>query len=252
MKTETQNIIPDQSKLVFARETKNGLLSCYTQDSYMNGVCIAFFIGDKEIKQQSIAFINTTESLANEKYNKKIYDNLVEIGASAIWNYQVALFGNEADLIRAALKTAKENKIAEEMKQISESDIVVTEKLYNGSPATAENSMFKWFFGQKSYLQCLSTNRSIYQMAYMNLPFGSEPILDEATINAVKKFWSDLHLIQKYAEIDYAKQVEEKEKSNTSKPNPRLDGLSKDEINIKAQQWDDINNEGGEGFNPYR
>ncbi|MDQ2077465.1 hypothetical protein [Marinimicrobium sp. ABcell2] len=89
-----------------------------------------------------------------------------------------------------------------EQKQLEGSDILVTETQYNGAPAKAENDKFSWFHGRSDYLTCKASGRAIsrrsntlrgpkYQMAYN---------IDESTIVAVRRFWSDLELMEKYVE----------------------------------------------------
>lgn len=127
--------------------------------------------------------------------------------------------------------------------------ITVTKKLNNGSPAEAENSLFQWSHFSSEYLTCKTTGRAIYQMAYMRKnAFGSDPIIDPTIIESIRKFWKALDAIKAESKIVH----EKLETDRSDYINPRHVGLSTVEIDVKAQQWDEVINEGGEGFNPYR
>ena len=82
--------------------------------------------------------------------------------------------------------------------------------------------------------------------------FGSDPITDENTETAVRVFLNEINALTKTAESNYKNTALENEKTEFYKNNPRLKGLSKEEIEHKAAEWDELNYEGGEGFNPYR
>ena len=235
-------------KQIFERATKKGTLICQ-----IKGTEIEFFLNGNKIKKQSIAGINSVESLADKKFAKDIYNQLIAAGANAIWNYQVALYDDEADKIETAIKQARKEQRETEEQMIKNTDITVTEKLYNGAPAKAESEKFRWFFGQRDFLICKATGKAIYQMAYMRQnEFGSDNITDKATIAAVRKFWRDLRLVEKYAEEAYEQKQDEKEQTEFYENNPRLKGLTLSEIRQKEKEWDDLYNEGGEGYNPYR
>lgn len=237
------------NKQLFTRTISKGQLICQ-----IDGTKIRFTLDGQEVKERSIAFINTVDELKDKKFATEIYQKLKAIGANAVWNYQVALFNNEADIIDATVKQALKEKEEAEEQIIRDTDIIVTKTLYNGAPANAENNKFEWFHGQQDFLICKKSGRSIYQMAYMRKSeFGSDNITDEETKADVCSFWNDLSLIQKFAEKEYSRKKTEKEKLENAQrgENPWTKGLSHEEIKLKAKEWDNINNEGGEGYNPY-
>lgn len=235
-------------KQVFTRNTQHGVLVCQ-----INGVNIEFLIDGKPIKCAFISSVRKVEEFANKPYYSLIYDRLIEAGANACWGLQVALYGDEADLIEAALVEAKAQALQDELHQLQMSDIRVTELLYNGAPAKAENALFSWFFGSSDSLLCKTTGRPIYQMSYLRYEGGSDDITDPATVAAVRQFHNELSLMIKHAEKSYEQmQLKRDTVKAFYQRNPRLDGLSCAEIAHKAKEWNDLNNEGGEGYNPYR
>lgn len=237
------------NRVVFERKTSKGSLSCQVKSRYLSQVNfeVEFYLDGVQIKKDYSAGIAmnilSVEFLKDKAFASELYPKLIELGATALWNGQVALYGNEPELIEYALEQAKKEREAEEDQQLRETDIVVTKRLYNGSPAEAENEFFSWFWGQSDTLKCKKTGAFIYQCQG----------LSHEALQAARKFNSDLALIIADAEKSYAKAQQEKEQAerNNRGENPWTKGLTKEEIQRKAKEWDDINNEGGEGYNPY-
>lgn len=231
---------------LFSRKTDKGMLICK-----MNGTEVEFHLEGSKIRRQSVAEIEPVESLEGKEIHKELYEKLLKVGANAIWNYQIALYNDEMDIINNAIRKAKEEKRQAEKTQLENTDIVVKGTLYNGTPKRAENAKFSWFFGHNDFLTCKKTGRSIFQMAYMRDEGGSDAITDPEMVASIRRFWDDLHLIQKTAEATYEKKQREKDKAEYYRNNPRLAGLSLSEIKAKEKEWDNLHNEGGKGFNPY-
>lgn len=235
--------------IVFERQTSKGNLSCQIKSQYLSqeNFVVEFYLDGNFVPKNygaGIAInILTVEFLKDKDFAKEIYPKLVSLGATALWNGQIALYGDEPEKIKLALKQAKMQREAEEDRQLKESDIVVTERRYNHLPAKAENELFTWHWLNPDNLKCKKTGKFIYRCEGV----------DEDTLNAACQFQSDIYLIIKAAEKSYAKAKQEKEQAEREKrgENPWTKGLTPSEIKRKAKEWDDINNEGGEGYNPY-
>ncbi len=238
-------------KSVFRRNTANNkALECFIENTE-----VVFNLDGKRIRPQSIVGIDDIESLAKKPWATDLYQTLHAAGATHVWNLQVALYDDEADRIKAALTQAHAELEIERQTRIANTDIVVTKLLYNGAPAMAENDRFSWHFLQESFLLDKIEERAIYQMAYMRKQgMGSDEITDPDVVEAVRRFWDDLHLLQDDAEKRYEAKQAEKEKQEIKAffNSPLVRGLSHAEIEHKAREYDEIHNEGGEGFNPYR
>lgn len=238
------------NKQIFTRTTQQGVLVCQ-----VNGTDIEFLLDGEPIKRPSVSGVMRTEELAGKPHYSLVYDQLKEAGANACWGGQVALYGDEAELIELALVEAKAQALLDEQRQLDASDIVVSETLYNGAPAKAENALFSWFFGNADSLLCKTTGKTIYQMHYLRYEGGSDDITDPATVAAVRKFHNELSLMTKHAVMAYEERQMARLREEAAAfydRNPRLKGLNRAEIASRAQEWDSIHNEGGEGYNPYR
>lgn len=237
------------NKVVFERQTSQGMLSCQVRSQQLSqeDFVVEFFLDGKKINKNYHAGIAlnilSVDFLKDKAFASELCSKLLEVGATAVWNGQVALYGDEPEQIQLALELAQKERAEEEALQLKETDIVVTKRLYNGSPAEAENERFSWFWGQSSTLKCKTTGAFIYQCQGM----------EENDLRAARKFYAELRLIKNAAEKAYAQSQLEKERVAREKrgENPWTKGLSHAEIKRKAKEWDDINNEGGEGFNPY-
>lgn len=231
-------------KTVFTRQTDKGLLTCK-----VSGTGIYFDLGGKEIKKKSIAGIVPIEKLKNEKIAEAIYPILVKKGAVAMWNYQVALYGDEPQKIAEAqeesIKEKREQAEAEKARVLAQTDIIITEKTQNGYPKKAENERFSWFFGQEDWLFDKQAGRMIYQMSWMNTDsFGSVP-LPEEDIKLVRKFFYELAFLK-------AESKKQEQKQKQEEPPCAYENMTEAERKKKEQEYDDLYNEGGEGYNPYR
>ena len=131
------------------------------------------------------------------------------------------------------------------------SNLIVTQKDPRGIIRAVENDYFTWHYIGKSMI-CKATGRVVYQMALMNKVgegFGSEPITDPEMIEAVGYFIDEMEILVLDAE-EKAKTLQIK--INQAEDDARYGHLTVEQMAAKAAQWDAINNEGGEGFNPYR
>lgn len=238
------------STVLFSRTTERGDLECR-----LNGVEPEFYLNGEQIKKTSIAGIHSIDYLAGKQGYAAMFEQLQQVGANAVWNLQVALYGNEAERIEAAVAIAKEQAHQDELAQIADSDIEVTQTLYNGTPAMAENPLFRWHFMNADTLFCKVSGRAIYQMSYLRYEGGSDDITDPDTKAAVLRFHHELDLMKKHAETAYEDKQTARlraEAEDFYARNPRLKGLTKAEVDCKAEEWDRLYNEGGEGYNPYR
>jgi hypothetical protein len=107
----------------------------------------------------------------------------------------------------------------------------------------AETERFSWWFGQDSYLHDKLVNANIYQMSY---GWESPHKITDDTIKLAREFWDTLS-----KEQDRVKKEQEE---------IEMEAIRKEELEMrtrpfnakKAKQYDNIMNEGGEGYNPYR
>lgn len=113
------------------------------------------------------------------------------------------------------------------------------ERLNNGRPARAENETFSWFWGLDGYLHHKPSGRSIYQMRW---PDDSRVECEIAA--AAVEFWNALYAEQANAETAHreAQMAAYLAASEARRPQDAR----------KAALYDRVQNEGGEGFNPYR
>lgn len=124
--------------------------------------------------------------------------------------------------------------------------ITITSRTETGMPATAETAAYTWFWGSPGYLHEIATGRAIYGMARMYKDrMGSEPITDESERQAITAFWSELRAEESRCKAQWdaacAARAEADERARIFPCDERL-----------AKRYDDVYNEGGEGYNPYR
>jgi hypothetical protein len=135
--------------------------------------------------------------------------------------------------------------------------IIITEKLYNGSPAKAQSAdgRYVWFWGQDGYLHDNKAGLSIYQMHYMRThEMGGDPVPDDVR-NDARAFWAALSQEKQRAEkaheaaelAEIAAEIEVR-KSQRYRP----DVADHTERARQERLYDDIHNEGAEGYNPWR
>lgn len=220
--------------MVFSRQTSKGELLCTIEETE-----VSFFLNGNKIKEKSIAGIVPVESLKDIPLYKELYRKLKESGANHVWNYQVALYGDEAEIIKKEQKKARKKRQQIFEEQIKTSSIVVSEYLYNGAPAKAENNLFDWFVGFPNDLVYKKTGKSISHMA------SPTPEM----INEINRFFSDIRILTQSAEKEYERIKLEQAKSEC---NSNLVGMTRSDAEKKAQEWDNIYNEGEEGYNPFR
>ena len=228
-------------KTVFSKTTDKGVLTCK-----VSGTGIYFDLNGKEIKKKSIAGIVPIEKLKGEKFAAAIYPILVEKGAVAMWNYQVALYGDEpqkiAEAQKESIKEKREQAEAEKVRVLAQTDIVFT------GIGKAENERFSWFWGQQDFLFDKKVGRMIYQMAWMKTDsFGSD-LLPDDDAELVRKFFYELSILHSANN----KKIEEKEQEKQDDTPCAYDGMTEAERRKKEKEYDNLYNEGGEGYNPYR
>lgn len=237
-------------RMIFERLTEKGWLECS-----LNGVEVEFHLNRKLIQKQNGGDIHRVKILLLSPRYRHIYEQLKQAGANAVWDLQVALFDIEAEQIKTSVAEAEEQAYHDELQQVANSDIKVMLTLYSGAPAMAESPLFRWHFMNADTLICKVSGRAICQMSYLRSDGGSDDITDADTVAAVRRFFNELHLIQKYVAAANEEKITAKlqqEEDAFYERNPRLKGLSKAEVDCKAEEWDRLYNEGGEGYNPYR
>ena len=123
--------------------------------------------------------------------------------------------------------------------------VIITARNSDNTAYTAQSAdgRYTWFCGQDDFINDVQAARSIYQMAYINKAgegLGSKPLPADVEADA-RAFWAALR------EAEAATIV------------PKVINLipvaSDSEFAARRaaeKHFDDINNEGGEGYNPYR
>ena len=127
--------------------------------------------------------------------------------------------------------------------------VIVTQRHYDGSPQNAESSdgRFSWFAGQDGYINDKQAGRSVYQMSYMGKKMGESDPLPADVAQMVLEFWAGLRAAQKEAEDARMKRdIEEIEAT------PRISDAERAARRKAEKEFDNLFNEGAEGFNPYR
>lgn len=127
--------------------------------------------------------------------------------------------------------------------------IIITERDSAGRPYTAQSAdgRYTWFTGSESRLHDSAVGRAIYQMRYLRLHgFGSDPLPPEVERDA-RAFWAALHAEERAAEA-----AERERRIAESRAMPRISDEEFFARRAKERAFDDLHNEGGEGFNPYR
>lgn len=132
-------------------------------------------------------------------------------------------------------------------------DINIIERLSDGQPALvlSADGRYRWFWGQDGFLVDTVADRAIYQMRYMRrTELGSDPLPDDVAEDA-RAFWAAL-----FAEKDRAARVwREKElaelhaEAEAVAYRPEVTGAERAR---QERAYDNLHNEGGEGYNPWR
>lgn len=121
--------------------------------------------------------------------------------------------------------------------------ITFTYTVADRSVATAKTDRFSWFWGQDGYVIDKQAGRSIYQMGYIKPQgFGADPVPDDVK-QQVKAFFRAI-------EAENARLKAEREAADRAAiaAAPRMTA----ERLAKARRYDELMNEGGDGYNPYR
>ncbi|WP_455233408.1 hypothetical protein [Geopseudomonas aromaticivorans] len=130
--------------------------------------------------------------------------------------------------------------------------VVVLSTLNSGGVAEARSvdGRFEWFWGQEGYLRDTVEKRSIYQMHYMGNRIGESTAVPDSVAGSVRAFWQALRFVSSELEVQAAARRlaavrDEGAESAASR-------LSPEERDKAARAYDNLFNEGAEGFNPYR
>ncbi|AVS68143.1 hypothetical protein C8245_22980 [Paracidovorax avenae] len=130
-------------------------------------------------------------------------------------------------------------------------EIIITERHSDGTPANAQSKdgRYSWFWGADGYIKDSQAGRSIYQMAYLKPGWGSDPLPEDVERDA-RAFWAALR-----EEEQRAKAVLEERRRvahEAEMARLRADAPKIAERERLARWHDEVQNEGGEGYNPYR
>lgn len=117
--------------------------------------------------------------------------------------------------------------------------------------AASQDGRYTWFCGADGYLQDTQAGRAIYQMAYLrNGSFGSDPLPADVESDA-RAFWAALHAAQQALAADHRA-------AEMTALQAEIDGAQAEDPKARAErerrarEYDELQNEGGEGYNPYR
>ena len=242
-------------KKVFERNTRNGQkLECFIKyTDISSGVayppCVAFFLDGQERRKQSMWEFTSIATLkeqaaklkkagadAASKGYAELADQLEKVGASDMWNLQIGLYGNERAQVEEALKAAFDSRLEQAEKLIRDNPqgIQYTLHCMNGI-ATADNDFFSYHDLHK-YEGCRSKTTEFNEQ-------------DRINFNLFIECFNWLAERKNQAE---QRKREEEEAAGFYERNPHLKGLTREEVKAKEREYDNIQNEGGEGFNPYR
>ncbi|RMG70571.1 MAG: hypothetical protein D6711_16975 [Chloroflexi bacterium] len=121
-------------------------------------------------------------------------------------------------------------------------DFRITKRTTGGMPLEAENGEFKKL-PSGDFLLEKASGRVIYQMYYLE---EQSPVPQNIRESA-KEFWAQFFAAENAAKEEAARKEREAIKKE-------LENAAKAEKSKKAdrRRWDVINNEGGEGYNPFR
>lgn len=128
-------------------------------------------------------------------------------------------------------------------------NIIVTERTATGSIAKAQSAdgRFAWFHGQEDWLRDAAAGKSICQMRWMRSEeMGSDP-LPEADRQLVRAFWAALEAAQQPANDEAEERDVPAEAARHYRP--EVVGAERQR---QEKICDETQNEGGEGFNPWR
>ena len=129
-------------------------------------------------------------------------------------------------------------------------NIIVTERTATGGIAKAQSAdgRFAWFHGQEDWLRDTVAGKSIYQMRWMRTEeMGSDPLPEEDR-QLVLAFWAALEAAQQQPASDEA---EGRDAPTEAAPRYRPEVVGA-ERQRQQKNYDETQNEGGEGFNPWR
>ena len=129
-------------------------------------------------------------------------------------------------------------------------NIIVTERTATGGIAKAQSAdgRFAWFHGQEDWLRDTAAGKSIYQMRWMRTEeMGSDPLPEEER-QLVRAFWAALEAAQQQPASEEA---EERDVPAEAAPRYRPEVVGA-ERQRQQKIYDEVQNEGGDGFNPWR
>lgn len=135
-------------------------------------------------------------------------------------------------------------------------ELIITIRPHDGLPAMATSvcGRFAWNHARPDWLVDTEEQRSVYQMAYMRpTEFGSDPLPSEVA-EQVRAFFAALaeHNQAAAQRLESARREALKAADAArlaARYRPEVTG---EERQRQARLYDETNNEGGEGFNPWR
>lgn len=257
---------------VFERTTKsNQLLKCTLKFCVFNDKHEpSFFIDGKEIKKKSAVSVKITEE-HNQPFSQELYNSLKEHSATHCWNCQVFLYADEAEKIEAACKAADEDKEKAERALVAKSDIkakrIGHQKAFNG----CENNFFEMNNYTQEYITHKESGWGVRWQRHGKSPrfvelYKYDPVTkrtntktaNEETANLYEKFVFEYELIKKWTVRDYEKaefeRVVDEARQHDTDRRKRLgiEDMTVEQVRAKERAYDNIHNEGEEGYNPYR
>jgi len=254
----------NKREVVHSRKLKDGrTLECKLACDHTGKHYPDLYIDKKRVPKR-VPFSITTIEFLKRYEDKRPYELALTNGATHVLG-SVLLFQNDVDAISKACLDADEKKTARERDIIENSDVVLIQARSSSFPKT-ENEYFSMdgeytkhkqsgqFIGYR-YRTMKGTEAEI--CLYQHEQEIGVPV-DSETAERYKKFLRDSGLLNKTAlqnkeDREYKRQMDTA-KANDAKRRERLgiSDLTAAEVQEKARIYDLIQNEGEEGFNPYR
>ena len=120
--------------------------------------------------------------------------------------------------------------------------VIITSRATDGSAIKAQSAdgRYTWFVGQDDYINDTQAGRSIYQMSYLRTTgFGSDDLPADVRAD-VTAFWTALRADEQAVAAPVAE------------PAAQISDAEFFARRAAEKRHDDVHNEGGEGYNPYR
>ena len=129
-------------------------------------------------------------------------------------------------------------------------NVIITERSTTGRAvkAVSECSRFEWFCGQQDWLYDKLAAKAVYQMRWMRTDeMGSDPLPEEDR-QLVRAFWAGLDAAQQQA-ASAAPEECDAQAEVAPRYRPEVVGAERQR---QERLYDNAQNEGGEGYNPWR